>query len=629
MDPSPISERRRALTAAFWLWPANCVLAWIIALPLLRGKVPGSVLGDFHFATAFLAHYALIHASVAGLLAGAAALLPRRWLVLWVFPPVLAMVHLFFHVDVIVHASSGEHFDLRAASQLFAPGISDSFRFSPAQFLKAAVFLTALAAALHLAARGLYRLAGRRPDRLARRLGRHVLAASSLLLAGLLLETGVYAYADLTSRADILVNSRVLAFYQPLTCKRLAARLGFKVEPEHRFDRALGLRYPLEPVPPPAVPRKLNVVWIAVEGWRHDALTPELAPNVWRFSQRCLRGERHYSTGNTTRYGIFGMFYGLNGFYWQPFLAARQGPLLIHLLQGMDYDIRAMGSANFRTPEFRLTCFADLPEEQILDSWPGLERPQDRDEALVARFREFLAGRDPSRPFFAFLFLDSSHSYRFKKLPGFKPPIDCRSEEFVSYEKLASDQEERLRAHDLYRNAIAYCDFLIGRALADLEERGLLENTVVMIAGDHGEEFGEAGHAGHNTAFHNWQVNTAFVLHYPGVKPGAIAKMTSHADWAPTTLRLLGLEAPPERYCQGFDILGDRERTYAVATGWSKAGIVEPEGRLVFPLVGYRLSTTEACDALGRPLADPEGFRRRMEPTLEEVLRSTRTFKAR
>ena len=619
-----VSERRKALTAVFWLWPANCLIAWAIGLGLVSYKVPASTFGNLHFALAFLSHFALIQAAVTGLLAGAAAALPRRWLVLWVFPIFLAGIHFFFHLDKIVYELSRAHFNYAALMLVTTPGVEDNLQFSSAQFLKAAAICLGLAALVHLAARGAWRLAERRPDFPAR-LKRHALVGAAVLLGAVAIEKAAYAAADLRSLADVLVNTERLPFYPPVTCKRLAARLGLRVEREYRFDRGLGLHYPLAEVRPPAEPKRYNILWIAVEGWRFDALTPEITPNLWRFGTRSLVGERHYSSGNTTRFGIFGMFYGLNGFYWDPFLRARQEPVFLRLLQEMGYQLRAMGSANFNSPEFRQTCFAGLGEEQLFDHFTGLS--PDRDQAMVESFRGFLAARDGSRPFFCFMFLDSPHSYRFKELPGFTPPFGSDRAEFVSYERLARSERERQKARLRYRNALAYSDFLIGQALADLEARGLLADTIVMIAGDHGEEFGEAGYCGHNSAFDDWQVRTAFVFHYPGVRPGRIARLTCHQDWAPTVLGLLGVRAPPSDYCQGMDMLGGAGRSYAVASGWSKAGIITAEGRLVFPFKGYRLSTTEVYDAEGRKLADPAGFRQGLRPVLVEVLESARTFK--
>ena len=40
-----------------------------------------------------------------------------------------------------------------------------------------------------------------------------------------------------------------------------------------------------------------------------------------------------------------------------------------------------------------------------------------------------------------------------------------------------------------YDGEIAYVDLQIGRLLKELEKRGMLDNTVIIITSDHGEEF--------------------------------------------------------------------------------------------------------------------------------------------
>jgi membrane-anchored protein YejM (alkaline phosphatase superfamily) len=368
-----------------------------------------------------------------------------------------------------------------------------------------------------------------------------------------------------------------------------------------------------------------NIVWIAIEGWRTDAFNAEITPRMQRFAAQCLTGTRHYSSGNTTRFGIFGMFYGLHGFYWHPFLVERQGPVLFKALKGMGYDIRAMGSANFNNPEFRLTCFVDLAPEEIRDGFTGTSC--DRDAAMAAAFHEFLEQRDSRQPFFCFMFFDAPHAYHFRARPGFTPPLPIEDVPFVSYQRLAHDPEERRKAHQRYQNAQAYVDFLVGGILDDLAVRQVLTNTIVMISGDHGEEFGESGYYGHNSAFDDWQTCTPFVFYYPGAPAGQIDKLISHADWLPTAMHLLGSRQSPADYCQGLDILSAERRDYVVSSSWSQAAIITAEGRLVFPFEAYRLATADIYDAQGRPIMERDAFLARYGFALREVLESTRTFK--
>lgn len=95
-----------------------------------------------------------------------------------------------------------------------------------------------------------------------------------------------------------------------------------------------------------------------------------------------------------------------------------------------------------------------------------------------------------------------------------------------------------------YLNGVRYTDDFIRQVMEGLKERGLLENTVVVIVGDHGEAFGEHGRRQHDLVL--WEEGLrSFALWYaPGlVEPGSkVTGWRSHLDIVPTILDLLGIE---------------------------------------------------------------------------------------
>jgi hypothetical protein len=630
------SSRRACLAAALGLAFLNCIGSWILWLSYYpRHTAPVGEFGLYgwlHLPAAFISNVAVLHLLVFLLYAGLARLprLGAPWFLFVYHALVLVPLHAVNYIDAVVFTNHRMHINGAIIEMLLTPGVGDLFAFPARDFIKFFGVIAALAAAQIAAAFWLLRGCAARPELTAR--WRRVLAVWAAVALGLLLfEKGLYAWADGTSRRAVLVNARVVPAYLPATCKHLLRRLGVKVDRQHGFDTSLSLRYPLEPVEPPAEPRRYNIVWIAVEGWRVDALCPEVSPRLSRFAARCLTGERHYSTGNCTRLGIFGMLYGLEGFYWHPMLSERRGPVLVNVLRKMDYRMLAMGAANFNNPEFRLTCFVEMPEDEVVHG-KGLVRgpSHERDREITERFARFVDGGGAApRPFFCFMFLDSTHApYHFQELPGFRPPFSGY-ESSVRYELLAGHPEERRQAFVRYRNSAAYVDHLLGGVVEDLERRGLLESTIVMISGDHGEEFGETGLFGHNGSFNDHQVRTPFIFHHPGVRPGRIAELTSHADWAPTVLSLLGVTAPPGNYSQGRDLLGGAPpREYVVAGSFSSVAAIADDGwRMAFPFDGYRMSTLDIYDGEGRPPADRSATLARHAAKLRLVLEGSRRFK--
>ena len=68
-------------------------------------------------------------------------------------------------------------------------------------------------------------------------------------------------------------------------------------------------------------------VMIVVDSLRFDMLNDDVMPATSAWARDATRFEHHYSTGNGTRFGIFGLMYGLPGGYWHAALAERRGPV--------------------------------------------------------------------------------------------------------------------------------------------------------------------------------------------------------------------------------------------------------------------------------------------------------------
>ena len=100
---------------------------------------------------------------------------------------------------------------------------------------------------------------------------------------------------------------------------------------------------------------------------------------------------------------------------------------------------------------------------------------------------------------------------------------------------------------DIYDQSIHWTDRLIALLLAELEERGLLERTLVVIAADHGESFMEHGVEGHARNLYEEVTHVPWILLPPFLlDPGLRIETTvSNADLWPTVLDLVGLPPLP------------------------------------------------------------------------------------
>jgi len=108
---------------------------------------------------------------------------------------------------------------------------------------------------------------------------------------------------------------------------------------------------------------------------------------------------------------------------------------------------------------------------------------------------------------------------------------------------------------DAYDNSIRWVDEQIGMIMTELHALGLADRTLVVLASDHGEAFGEHGAEGHARDVHTEVVRTPLLLIPPfRMSPGiAVPASSEHVDIWPTLLELMGQSAPD--YADGQSLL--------------------------------------------------------------------------
>jgi arylsulfatase A-like enzyme len=103
-----------------------------------------------------------------------------------------------------------------------------------------------------------------------------------------------------------------------------------------------------------------------------------------------------------------------------------------------------------------------------------------------------------------------------------------------------------------YDTEIAFADAQVARVLDRLEKLGLVDNTLIAFASDHGESLGEHDYWGHGRHLYEPTLRIPMSLVWPGrIEPRTIEAPALNIDLAPTIARLLGLEVPEE--FRGYD----------------------------------------------------------------------------
>ena len=436
----------------------------------------------------------------------------------------------------------------------------------------------------------------------------------SLLLISI--DKFTFAVADLYNNNDVTRFNKVFPLYQPLTIKRfMRKQFNFKVNREDiiSLDKKYSrLNYPKKPLTKPKPGKHLNIVWIVIDAWRYDMLSEEITPRIWDFSKRSIVFQNHYSGGNASRFGIFTMFYGIHGYYWHQFLGERQSPVFINQLKELNYDFKIISSSNLANPEFRKTAFIEIPDH-IIDGLNG-NRAATKDPLLTTAFSSFLEMRDTNNPFFAFLYYDAPHGpYSYpdnfnKYLPSNKNP---------NY--LTVSKKDSLTLLNSYKNAINFDDFEVGKIIASMEENNILDSTIVVITGDHGEEFYETGHWGHMNNFSDFQTKTPLLIYIPNSTKKNINHLTSHIDLVPTMLELLGYTEDISVFSQGKSLFDKNGHDFIVVSGWDDYAIIYPNTVIEFSSESYNLASWEVRDSNYQLIENERNVIKQYLPDIMEV----------
>jgi arylsulfatase A-like enzyme/Flp pilus assembly protein TadD len=215
------------------------------------------------------------------------------------------------------------------------------------------------------------------------------------------------------------------------------------------------------------------------------------------------------------------------------------------------------------------------PDEILTNFFSEIKADQ-----VYTRFHHwFENSRSPREKFFAWIHFYDPH------LP-YNPP--------AKYKKKSGDDIE-----SLYDGEVAFVDVFIGKIIHDLKTANLLEQTLVVIVGDHGEAFGEHQEYGHTIFGYEQNLKVPLVFYNPRVFPGKLKGLrvknrVNLIDIMPTILELYGQEIPGEIHGRGFAHLltghkEKKERTFYIESmhgkeelGWAPlTGIIHEQYKYI------------------------------------------------
>jgi arylsulfatase A-like enzyme len=162
--------------------------------------------------------------------------------------------------------------------------------------------------------------------------------------------------------------------------------------------------------------------------------------------------------------------------------------------------------------------------------------------------RDFLQWADQQdRPFFAFLNYFDAHQ------PYYAPPeyqarfMRDRGGKYhphffhIKARDLSADEIEWMKEN--YDASLAYLDDQLKLLIAELDRRGVLDNTIIILSSDHGEHLGDHKRVGHMNSLYRTLLQVPLVIRMPGKVPAGTVVTTpvSLRDLPQTVLDLVGI----------------------------------------------------------------------------------------
>jgi membrane-anchored protein YejM (alkaline phosphatase superfamily) len=555
-------SRRQLFRWLGWFAMANAIVFGLIGLRYLGAGTAGQTpLAWIYLVTIYISHHSWLALLPLLLLVSPVILLkPSLPWVKFLAVLLMAVMIAIIMLDSLLWSQSRFHINILTLKILG----SSSLIFAAVMFVIAILFETLLAGRI-------WSWVGSAPAHRGRILG--VMIAVCFVVA-----QGIYAWADASYYVPVTSVAQQLPVQRGFTAKKLLVRFGLVDISQSRERRlanrvaggldqsGLGsLNYPLAPLECSQA-EPLNLLLILVDAMRNDMLGNGLTPELDRFvEQRATRFASHFSGGNSSRMGVFSLFYGLPPGYFSSFEALQKPPVLMDQLMLSNYQLGLFSSSNlYRPAMLDRTTFAHVPNLRI-ETKPVDASAWERDRIITQEWMQWLDQRSEEQPFFGFLFYDAVNDMNYPPEYAGRVPLnpgDPMPEKFADY-----------------KTAVMFVDELIGQVIADLESRGLADNTVVIISADHGEEFNENvdGIKGHGSGYGPHQLGVPMLLAWPGMEPQHISRRTSHYDIAPTLLRrLLGCSNAFSDYSSGQDLYDGPQWDWLIAGSYYNYAVLEP-----------------------------------------------------
>ncbi|WP_318456130.1 DUF3413 domain-containing protein [Photobacterium leiognathi] len=379
----------------------------------------------------------------------------------------------------------------------------------------------------------------------------------------------IYIWADANLYRPVTMQRSNFPFSYPMTAKTFMEKHGLLDRQEYAKRRAEQgvqnselVRYPIQKLSFNDQGTGQNLMIIMVDSLRSDMITQTVMPNLSTFADQNLDFTDNYSSSNNDSTGVFGLLYGLPSGYANSIRAEKKSPILLNTLQNRGYRFGLFSGENFELPIYREAIFANT-KLVTTDSEHPDQVPSDAH--AIKDWQHWFNQQKQGQPWFSFLELTSVQQFKEGEhyKPRFTPSLGSNA---INEEGVDST----LLLKNSYRNAAYHIDEMLGRVFADLKAKGVLNNTIVVIASNHGTEFNETGNNtwGSGSNYSKYQIKVPLIIHWPDHAAQEVTRLTSNLDVVPTVMEsLLNVATAPSNYSSGVSLFDQNNNRRWVLSG--------------------------------------------------------------
>jgi membrane-anchored protein YejM (alkaline phosphatase superfamily) len=310
----------------------------------------------------------------------------------------------------------------------------------------------------------------------------------------------MYIWADANFYRPITMQRSNLPLSYPMTARKFLEKHGLLDAQayqqrliEQGDPEAISVEYPLNNISFRDKGSNYNLLMIVVNGLNANT-TAKYMPELNRFASQNVNFTHHFSSGSQDDTGLFGLFYGISPTYLEGIITSRKPSALMNALTQQNYEFGLFASDNFNSPLYRQALLSDF-------SLPAAVRQTD--PQTTQQWQQWLATRG-ARPWFSYVSFNGTSDANLPNKEGKQPTVATINRR--------------------YQQGAAEVDGQIAEVLKSLQDKGVLDKTVVVITGSRGVDL-----TSQQNQMDAEQIQVPLVIHWPNTP----AQTDDYVDAAP------------------------------------------------------------------------------------------------